>query len=64
MGLHASRVVQAFAYYVAMGFVACELTFFLACRPFTGYWAVPPPDRKIPERSSQFYRWLANIDNS
>ncbi|KAA8893055.1 hypothetical protein FN846DRAFT_577565 [Sphaerosporella brunnea] len=43
-GLHARRAVKALAIYVVMGFIACELTFFFACRPFKGYWAVPPPD--------------------
>ncbi|KAF8539329.1 hypothetical protein BDD12DRAFT_838732 [Trichophaea hybrida] len=43
-GLHAKRVVKGVAIYVGCGFIACELTFFFACRPFSGYWAVPPPD--------------------
>jgi hypothetical protein len=46
-GLHARRAVKGLAYYVAAGFVACELTFFFACRPFRGYWAVPPPNRTL-----------------
>ncbi|CAE7001827.1 hypothetical protein PTTW11_01300 [Pyrenophora teres f. teres] len=26
------------------GWIAAEIAFFTACRPFKGYWAVPPPD--------------------
>ena len=29
--------------YVVLGFVACELAWFLNCRPLTGYWALPVP---------------------
>ncbi|GAB7349123.1 hypothetical protein MBLNU459_g8069t1 [Dothideomycetes sp. NU459] len=36
--------VKALACYVACGYVASQLAFFFACRPFSGYWAVPPPD--------------------
>lgn len=43
-GLHQQRMVKAVAIYVACGWVGTELAFFLACRPFHGYWAVPPPD--------------------
>ncbi|KAJ4322028.1 hypothetical protein N0V94_002607 [Neodidymelliopsis sp. IMI 364377] len=32
------------AIYVAIGWVAVQIAFFTACRPFNGYWAVPPPD--------------------
>ena len=44
MGLRQQRMVRAIAIYVACGWVGTELAFFLACRPFHGYWAVPPPD--------------------
>jgi hypothetical protein len=44
MGLHQQRMVKAIAIYVACGWVGTEFAFFLACRPFNGYWAVPPPD--------------------
>lgn len=30
--------------YVAGGYFATQLAFFTACRPFEGYWALPPPD--------------------
>ncbi|KAL1305069.1 hypothetical protein AAFC00_002006 [Neodothiora populina] len=36
--------VKALAVYVAAGYVGTQLAFFLACRPFTGYWAMPPPN--------------------
>jgi hypothetical protein len=32
------------AIYVAIGWIAVQIAFFTACRPFNGYWAVPPPD--------------------
>lgn len=44
MGLRQQRMVRAIAVYVGLGWVGTELAFFVACRPFTGYWAVPPPD--------------------
>jgi hypothetical protein len=39
------RTIKIIAVYTAMGFVACELTWFLNCRPLSGYWALPVPDR-------------------
>lgn len=30
--------------YVAIGWVAVQIAFFTACMPFSGYWAVPPPN--------------------
>lgn len=44
MGLRQQRMVKGIAIYVACGWVGTELAFFLACRPFAGYWAVPPPN--------------------
>ncbi|KAF7506658.1 hypothetical protein GJ744_011487 [Endocarpon pusillum] len=44
MGLRQQRMVKAIAVYVALGWFGTELAFFFACRPFKGYWAVPPPD--------------------
>lgn len=43
-GTHQNRWVKMVAVYVALGWVATETAFFTACRPFNGYWAVPPPD--------------------
>lgn len=36
--------VRYLAIYVVVGWIATEMAFFTACRPFKGYWAVPPPD--------------------
>lgn len=44
MGLRQQRTVKAIAVYVALGWLGTELAFFFACRPFQGYWAVPPPN--------------------
>lgn len=43
-GLRDGRYVRYLSVYVALGWVVTELTFFLACRPFYHYWALPPPD--------------------
>ncbi|KAK2044237.1 hypothetical protein LZ31DRAFT_466893 [Colletotrichum somersetense] len=44
LGLAARRFVLCLAAYVAVGWTATQITMFVACRPFAGYWAVPPPD--------------------
>lgn len=44
MGLRQQKMVKAIAVYVGCGWVGTELAFFFACRPFKGYWAVPPPN--------------------
>ncbi|OBR09213.1 Ubid family decarboxylase [Colletotrichum higginsianum IMI 349063] len=44
LGLTAQLFVRGLAVYVAVGWVATQVTMFAACRPFSGYWAVPPPD--------------------
>src|SRR5215471_1601825 len=44
LGLTAQRLVKYLATYVAAGWVGTEIAFFTACRPFPGYWAMPPPD--------------------
>lgn len=46
------RLPQQFAIkciyiYVIIGFIACEMAWFLNCRPLSGYWALPVPDRMI-----------------
>lgn len=43
-GVAQHRLVQFLFVYVAVGWLATETTFFASCRPFNGYWAVPPPD--------------------
>jgi len=44
LGLNAQRLVRYLAGYVAAGWVGTEIAFFTACRPFSGYWAMPPPN--------------------
>jgi hypothetical protein len=44
VGLSTQKFVKYLAIYVAIGWVATEIAFFTACRPFTGYWGMPPPD--------------------
>jgi hypothetical protein len=36
--------IRFVAAYVVVGWIAVEIAFFTACRPFNGYWAVPPPN--------------------
>lgn len=45
-GLKQRKWINYIAIYVALGFVATELSLFLICRPITNYWAVPTPDCK------------------
>ena len=42
-GLRQRKWVNYLAVYVALGFVANELSLFLICRPLSNYWAVPTP---------------------
>ncbi|KAI4719607.1 hypothetical protein E4T48_04081 [Aureobasidium sp. EXF-10727] len=42
MGLRQQIAVKILAIYVAIGYVACQLAFFLECRPFTSYWQIAP----------------------
>ncbi|KZF23932.1 hypothetical protein L228DRAFT_244794 [Xylona heveae TC161] len=45
IGLRQNLFVKILAGYVAFGFVFIEITFFFVyCRPFSDYWAVPPRD--------------------
>jgi len=43
-GLAHQRIIKVIAVAVACGWIATEIAFFTACRPFSGYWAVPPPN--------------------
>ncbi|KAG8623519.1 hypothetical protein KVT40_008495 [Elsinoe batatas] len=43
-GLTKQKMVKYVAIAVAIGWVCTEIAFFTACRPFYGYWAVPPPN--------------------
>ncbi|KAF2035787.1 hypothetical protein EK21DRAFT_96415 [Setomelanomma holmii] len=36
--------IRLIAAWVIVGYVAVQVAFFTACRPFNGYWAVPPPN--------------------
>jgi len=36
--------IKAAATWVVVGWLSVEIAFFSACHPFTGYWAVPPPN--------------------
>jgi hypothetical protein len=44
LGLRAQKAVRYLAIYVFCGWLGTEVAFFTACRPFSGYWAMPPPD--------------------
>ncbi|WYZ37693.1 hypothetical protein EsH8_II_001199 [Colletotrichum jinshuiense] len=44
LGLAVQRMVRWLGIYVAVGWVATQITMFSACRPFKNYWAMPPPD--------------------
>lgn len=45
-GLRQRKWINYIAIYVAIGFVATELSLFLICRPLSNYWAVPTPNCK------------------
>lgn len=44
LGLQVRRMAYYLAIYVAVGWCATQIAFFTACRPFSGYWAMPPPN--------------------
>lgn len=44
LGLQQQKTVRYLAIYVGCGWLASEIAFFTACRPFEGYWGMPPPD--------------------
>jgi hypothetical protein len=44
LGHKVQKMVFYLAIYVAIGWLATEIAFFTACRPFNGYWAMPPPN--------------------
>lgn len=43
-GTKHTRWIRLVAVYVAVGWVAVQITFFTACMPFRGYWDMPPPN--------------------
>ncbi|CZR58072.1 uncharacterized protein PAC_07962 [Phialocephala subalpina] len=44
LGLQVQKMVFYLAIYVAVGWAATEIAFFTACTPFSGYYAMPPPN--------------------
>ncbi|KAH6673141.1 hypothetical protein B0J14DRAFT_654871 [Halenospora varia] len=44
LGLAIQRMVFYLSIYTFAGWVATEIAFFTACTPFSGYWAMPPPN--------------------
>jgi hypothetical protein len=51
-GLKQRKWINWIAIYVAIGFVATELSLFLICRPLSQYWAVPTDNCKNEVKSS------------
>ncbi|KAL8814589.1 MAG: hypothetical protein Q9223_006197 [Gallowayella weberi] len=41
-GLKQLKIVNAVALYVIIGFIGVQIALFTNCRPFYGYWSVPP----------------------
>jgi len=46
LGLNTQKWVRVLAVYVGLGWLGTEIAFFTACRPFTGYWAMPVVDHQ------------------
>ncbi|KAI6248186.1 hypothetical protein HI914_03123 [Erysiphe necator] len=44
LGLQIRKMLVYLSVYVAVGWVSTQIAFFTACRPFAGYWAMPPPN--------------------
>jgi Fungal rhodopsin domain len=44
LGTQIQKMVKYLAVYVLIGWISTEIAFFTACRPFAGYWAMPPPN--------------------
>ncbi|KAI5812305.1 hypothetical protein BZA77DRAFT_253448 [Pyronema omphalodes] len=40
------RLIRIITAYSAFGFIGTELTWFFNCRPLSGYWALPVPERQ------------------
>ncbi|KAI8939961.1 hypothetical protein NX059_003686 [Plenodomus lindquistii] len=38
------KSIRIVGIWVGAGYVAVQIAFFTACRPFTGYWGMPPPN--------------------
>ncbi|KAL8706247.1 MAG: hypothetical protein Q9201_000684 [Fulgogasparrea decipioides] len=41
-GLKELKIVNVISIYILVGFVAVQIALFTNCRPFSGYWSVPP----------------------
>ncbi|KAL8685433.1 MAG: hypothetical protein Q9224_005819 [Gallowayella concinna] len=41
-GLKQLKIVDAVSVYVVIGFIGVQIALFTSCRPFSGYWSVPP----------------------
>ncbi|KAG0158376.1 hypothetical protein PDIDSM_5890 [Penicillium digitatum] len=59
-GLKQKRWINYVTIYVALGFVASELSLFLLCRPLTHYWAVVP----APEYQCSSYQYYEIVQGS
>jgi hypothetical protein len=44
LGTRIQKMVIYLGIYVFIGWTSTEIAFFTACRPFYGYWAMPPPN--------------------
>jgi hypothetical protein len=55
------RWIKIVAVWVVLGYVAVQVTISTACRPFTGYWTVPPPNPQC--RMRQHYAIVQAIFN-
>ncbi|KAL8919205.1 MAG: hypothetical protein Q9172_005078 [Xanthocarpia lactea] len=40
--LEQAKIINALSIYVILGFIAVQIALFTNCRPFSGYWSVPP----------------------
>ncbi|PSK56724.1 Non-canonical poly(A) RNA polymerase PAPD5 [Elsinoe australis] len=43
-GLNKQKMVKYVSIACVVGWISTEIAFFTTCRPFYGYWAVPPPN--------------------
>lgn len=43
LGSTLNKMVEVLWYCVIVGYFATQIAFLTSCRPFAGYWAIPPP---------------------
>lgn len=57
--------VMVLAVYVAIGWMATQITYFAACRPFSGYWALVRTANALISYlpSSQIWFWEKTIQH-